>query len=108
MSPSRVTEAIALRTSSARRGPSASDSGVAAMRTITSSESTSSREMCGSWRTGVVTPFSSRSCTSDGLTSGRSRARRSTAAGSRSGTTAEVRTTLFGTMIESSPRESVT
>jgi hypothetical protein len=36
-------------------------------------------------------------------TSGRRRARRSTAAGSRSGTTAALRTTLLGTMIESCP-----
>ena len=108
MSPSRVTEAIAESTSSARRGPSASDSGVAAMRTMTSSESISSSEMCGSWRTGIFTPVSSSVWTSDGLTSGRRRARRSTAAGSRSGTTAEVSTTLLGTMIESSPWASVT
>ena len=56
VSPSRVTEAIADRTSSASRGPSSSDSGVAAMRTTTSSESISSSEMCGSARTGMRTP----------------------------------------------------
>ena len=41
------------------------------------------------------------------MTSGRSRARRSTAEGSRSGTTAAASTMLFGTMIESSPRAKV-
>ena len=47
-SPSRVTAPIAARTSSASCGPSDSDTGVAAMRTTTSSPSTSSSEMCGS------------------------------------------------------------
>ena len=42
-----------------------------------------------------------------GFTPGRSRARRSTDDGSRSGTTAAASTTLFGTMIESSPRANV-
>src|SRR5215216_5030117 len=63
--------------------------------------------MCGSDRTGVRTPSSSSSCTSLGITSGRSRARRSTDDGSRSGTTADASTMLFGTMIESSPRANV-
>ena len=57
--------------------------------------------MCGSPRTGVWTSLSSSAWRSLGLTSGRSRARRSTAAGSRSGTIAAVSTTLLGTMIES-------
>jgi len=98
---------IAARISSASRAPSDSASGVALMRTTTSSASTSSSEIRGSARTGVRTAFSITVCTSDGFTSGRNRARRSTPAGSRSGTTAAVSTMLFGTMIESSPCANV-
>lgn len=77
------------------------------MRSTTSSASTSSSEIVGSPRTGVSIASSSSSWTSVGRTSGRSRATRSTAAGSRSGTTAALSTTLFGTMIESWPCANV-
>ena len=94
---------MAARISSARRGPSASDSGVAAIRTTTSSASISSRSTRGSLRTGVRTTVSITAWTWLGLTSGRSRARRSMPAGSLSGTTAADITIVFGTRIESSP-----
>ena len=77
------------------------------MRTTTSSASISSSAIVGSPRTGVEIESSSIAWTSLGRTSGRRRARRSTAAGSRSGTTAAASTTLFGTMIESWPCANV-
>ena len=73
------------------------------MRTTTSSASISSSAIVGSPRTGVLIDCSSIAWTSLGLTSGRRRARRSTDAGSRSGTTAADRTTLLGTITESPP-----
>ena len=69
-------------TSPASRGPSRGSSGVAAMRKTTSFASTSSRVIRGEPRIGVsIDPFSSSSMSS-GVEPGRSRARRSTAAGS--------------------------
>ena len=66
----------------------------------------SSSAIVGSPRTGVLIA-SSIAWTSLGLTSGRRRARRSTEAGSRSGTTAADRTTLLGTITESPPWANV-
>ena len=81
--------------------------GVAAMRTTTSSPSSSSSVMRGTSRRGVCSDFSSSSCRSLGVMPGRRRARRFTASGSRSGSTAPFSTTLLGTMIESSPLANV-
>ena len=63
--------------------------------------------MCGSSRVAMLTVESSRSWTSLGMIPGRSRARRSTASGSRIGTIATFITTLLGTMMLSLPTVSV-
>ena len=77
------------------------------MCTTTSSPSTSSSWIRGAVRVETDTRSFSSACTSLGFTPARSRARMSTASGSRSGMIAWPSSVLFGTRIESSPDASV-
>src|SRR5438477_415556 len=79
----------------------------AVTRSTTTSASYSSRRICGADRVGVASVRSRHSWRSVGRTSGRRRARTSTAFGSRSGTIAQFKTTPLGIEIRSSPRASV-